>query len=77
MVQFGFFHAPLAVRVVEELQHRIEGLLWIVNNVSKGLSLPIVQKVVPRHTRCWHSLSPEQEGGDSTGGIQDVNLQLL
>jgi hypothetical protein len=54
VVQFGFFHTPLAVHVVKELKHNVERLVPIVDNIGERLSLAIVQKVVSRHACFRH-----------------------
>ncbi|MEX0818641.1 MAG: hypothetical protein WD070_03580 [Pirellulaceae bacterium] len=42
MMQFGFFHPPLAICVVKELNHTIERLFRVVNDIGKRLPLRII-----------------------------------
>jgi hypothetical protein len=56
MMRLGFFHAPLAIRVIEEFKRLVERLGWIVQDVGKRSSLSILQKVLTRDSNFDHDL---------------------
>jgi hypothetical protein len=58
VVQFRFLHPPLAVRIAEECQRNVEGLVGVVDDVRKRLSLTIRQKLVPRDARFGPAMPP-------------------
>jgi hypothetical protein len=58
MVQFRFFHTALAIRIGEELEHGIEGLFRIVDDVGERLPLPIRQELLSGDTDLGHVRSP-------------------
>jgi hypothetical protein len=39
VMQFRFLHSPLTIRIIEKLEHCIEWLFRIVEDVSVGFSL--------------------------------------
>jgi hypothetical protein len=41
MMDRGVFHTPLTVRIGEKLNHGIEWLIGVVDDIRKGYSLPI------------------------------------
>jgi hypothetical protein len=57
VVDFRLFHAPLPIRVIEELEHFIERLLGVVHYVGKCSALPVVQKFFSTNNahRCHHT----------------------
>jgi hypothetical protein len=74
VVQFGFFHPPLAIQVGKEFQRSVERLLWIVDHISKCSPLMIVKKIVPRDANSRHvSVSFEK----SLVQLQFLHARLL
>src|ERR1700722_8830199 len=56
VMDFSFFHPPLMLRVVEELEDSIQRLFRVVEHVREGATLPIFQKVLPRESNFGHRL---------------------
>ena len=63
VMDFRFLHAAMAGLVAEELQHRVQWLLWVVQHVGKGPPLTVLEKI-PRMIVTRRTFSLYHQKGD-------------
>lgn len=71
MVDLRFLHSALPTFIVEELQNRIERLIWIVHHIRKGSALNFFQEHFARNHHVWHIRL------QLIAGISHLSVQLL
>jgi hypothetical protein len=81
VMNLGFHHAALTSWVVEELQHRVERLLGILQYVSECPALTVLKKMVAGQDYSPHFRAPFWPVPPPLGicimDIQNMHLQLL